>query len=49
MVRLPTTKDNSAAIKGSVIVEYKNSGHSPLVDCPDKLAEDILAHLINNN
>ncbi|MCL2066194.1 MAG: alpha/beta hydrolase [Treponema sp.] len=37
--------DNAAAISGSSVLEYKQSGHSPLVDCPDQLAADILEHV----
>lgn len=33
--------ENVNAVKGSKLIVYKNCGHSPLVDCPDKLAEDI--------
>jgi pimeloyl-ACP methyl ester carboxylesterase len=40
-----TSRENAAAIKGSVLLEYQNCGHSPLVDCPDRLAADILAHV----
>ncbi|GHV95370.1 alpha/beta hydrolase [Spirochaetia bacterium] len=40
-----TTRENAAAIKGSKVLDYKNCGHSPLVDCPDRLAADILAHV----
>ena len=45
MVILPAViRDNAAAIPGSEILEYANCGHSPLVDCPDRLAADILKH-----
>ena len=33
--------ENVNAIKGSKLLVYKNCGHSPLVDCPDRLTEDI--------
>ena len=36
-------RENASVIRGSAILEYENCGHSPLVDCPDRLAEDILA------
>ena len=36
------SRENAAAIHGAKLLEYKNCGHSPLVDCPDRLAEDIL-------
>ena len=39
-----TSRENAAAIKGAKLLEYENCGHSPLVDCPDRLAADILAH-----
>ena len=39
-----TVRENVAAIKGSKLIEYKKSGHSPLVDCPEQLAADILSH-----
>ncbi|MCL2833716.1 MAG: alpha/beta hydrolase [Treponema sp.] len=38
-----TSRENAAAIHGSKLLEYPKCGHSPLVDCPDKLAADILA------
>ena len=37
-----TSKANAAAIKGAKLLEYENCGHSPLVDCPDRLTADIL-------
>jgi pimeloyl-ACP methyl ester carboxylesterase len=40
-----TSRENAAAIKGAKLLEYKQCGHSPLVDCPDRLAADILAHI----
>ena len=36
-----TIRENAAAIKGSKLIEYKESGHSPLVECPDQLVADI--------
>ena len=33
--------ENVNAIKGGKLLVYTNCGHSPVVDCPDKLAEDI--------
>lgn len=33
--------ENVNAIEGCKLLPYKNCGHSPLVDCPDKLAQDI--------
>lgn len=33
--------DNYNAIKGGKLIVYKDCGHSPFIDCPDKLAEDI--------
>jgi len=38
-----TSRVNAAIISGSKLLEYKDCGHSPLVDCPDKLASDIIA------
>ena len=38
-----TTRENAAALKGSKLLEYPQCGHSPLVDCPDRLAQDILS------
>ena len=40
-----TSRENASAIKGAALLEYENCGHSPLVDCPDRLAGDIAAHL----
>lgn len=37
------SRENASVIKGSVLLEYEKCGHSPLVDCPDRLASDILA------
>jgi pimeloyl-ACP methyl ester carboxylesterase len=37
------SRGNAAAIRGSKLLEYANCGHSPLVDCPDRLAADILS------
>ena len=39
-----TSRENAAAISGSKLFEYEKCGHSPLVDCPDRLATDILTH-----
>ena len=39
-----TSRENAAAIKGAKLLEYPNCGHSPLVDCPDRLSADMLAH-----
>ena len=36
-------KENASVIKNSTLLEYENCGHSPLVDCPDRLAGDILS------
>lgn len=34
--------DNYNALKEyATIIPYPNCGHSPMVDCPDKLAEDV--------
>lgn len=33
--------ENVNAIKGGKLIPYKNCGHSPMIDCPDKLAEDV--------
>jgi len=38
-------RENAAAISGSKLLEYKKCGHSPMVDCPDRLAADIAAHM----
>lgn len=36
--------ENVTALGGKArLISYENCGHSPLVDCPDRLAEDILA------
>ena len=40
-------RDNAQAVPGSKLIEYKNCGHSPLVDNPQQLAEDIRAHVGN--
>ena len=40
-----TVRENAAAINGSKLLEYKDSGHSVLVDSPERLAADILEHL----
>jgi pimeloyl-ACP methyl ester carboxylesterase len=34
-----------AALPQSLVVNYQNCGHSPMVDMPDRLAADILAHI----
>ena len=39
-----TVRENAAAISGSKLLVYEKSGHSPLVDCPDRIAADLLAH-----
>jgi len=39
-----TVRENAAAVKGSRLLEYKKSGHSPLVDCPDQVAADLRSH-----
>jgi len=39
-----TARENADAVKGSKLIEYPESGHSPLIDCPERLAADILAH-----
>ncbi|MDR2543808.1 MAG: alpha/beta hydrolase [Treponema sp.] len=44
VVTQAVSRDNAAAIKGSKLLEYEKCGHSPLVDCPDRLSADILAH-----
>jgi pimeloyl-ACP methyl ester carboxylesterase len=38
-----TIKTNVEAIPGARLLVYENCGHSPLVDCPDRLAADLLA------
>lgn len=43
VVPTATAKANAAAIgDNAVIVEYPQAGHSPLVDCPNELANDLL-------
>lgn len=37
--------ENHRAIKHSKLLEYPNCGHVPLVDCPDRLAADVLQHV----
>jgi pimeloyl-ACP methyl ester carboxylesterase len=37
-------RGNAAAVPGSKLLEYKKCGHSPMVDCPLRLAKDIMAH-----
>ena len=41
--------ENHRAIKQSVLLEYPNCGHVPLVDCPDRLAADVLEHVEKAN
>jgi pimeloyl-ACP methyl ester carboxylesterase len=38
-----TIKTNVEAIPGARLLVYENCGHSPLVDCPDRLAADLLS------
>ncbi|MCL2007655.1 MAG: alpha/beta hydrolase [Treponema sp.] len=40
-----TIRENADAIRGSIVLEYKDSGHSVLVDNPDTLTADILEHI----
>jgi pimeloyl-ACP methyl ester carboxylesterase len=40
-------KENATIIAGSRLLEYQKCGHSPMVDCPDRLAADILEHCSN--
>ena len=35
--------DNYNALADATLLPYENCGHSPMVDCPDRLAEDVLA------
>ena len=37
-----TIIENAAAIPGSKLLFYSNTGHSPMIDIPDRLAADIL-------
>jgi pimeloyl-ACP methyl ester carboxylesterase len=37
-----TSRENAAAFKNAKLLEYPQCGHSPLVDCPDRLVQDIL-------
>jgi len=37
-------RENAQAVPGSSLLEYKNCGHSPMVDIPGRLAADILKH-----
>lgn len=37
--------ENMTAVANSKLITYENCGHSPLVDCPDRLAADIIAHI----
>ena len=39
-----TVRENASIISNSQVLNYKKCGHSPLVDCPDRLVKDILAH-----
>lgn len=40
--------DNFNALRDqSVLLPYENCGHSPMVDCPDKLAQDVVAFFNN--
>ena len=39
-----TSRANAAVISGSKLLEYQKCGHSPMVDCPDRLVADILAN-----
>lgn len=45
MVPQSIIRDNASAIEGSTLLVYEKCGHSPLVDCPDRLAADIRAHV----
>jgi pimeloyl-ACP methyl ester carboxylesterase len=38
-----TVKTNTGAIPGAQLLVYENCGHSPLTDCPDRLAADLLS------
>lgn len=33
--------ENVNAVKNSKLLAYEKCGHSPLVDCPDRLIKDI--------
>lgn len=35
--------DNYNALPNATLLTYENCGHSPMVDCPDRLAADVLA------
>lgn len=35
--------DNYNALPGAKLLPYENCGHSPMVDCPDRLAADVMA------
>lgn len=39
--------ENVNGIKNSKLIAYTNCGHSPLIDCPDKLTEDIKKFLVD--
>ena len=47
VVPVAAARENAAAVSGSQVLEYKKCGHSPLVDCPGRLAADILAQMGN--
>jgi len=35
--------ENYNALPNAILLPYENCGHSPMVDCPDRLAEDVRA------
>ena len=35
--------ENYNALSNAILLPYENCGHSPMVDCPDRLAEDVRA------
>jgi len=35
--------DNYNALKDAILLPYENCGHSPMVDCPDRLAADVVS------
>ncbi|MFA5676768.1 MAG: alpha/beta hydrolase, partial [Christensenellales bacterium] len=41
-------KENTDAVNNSITVLYRDCGHSPFTDCPDKLTEDILNFISDN-
>lgn len=47
VVPLEMVLENVKAIKDAKLIEYKNSGHSPLVDSLEKLSSDILEFVKN--